>query len=221
MGGETPEELESLLEDAIVLRDSQAVADLFEPGGVVVAGRGVPAARGVAEVAGAGRRIWSRGAGYLADPRRVLRVHGLALVVGTWSVTVARRGVDGMWRYAFGVFRDAGLEEERTMHTIVVRMAADPSRTEDVVRHIRDDVVGWARSRPGFVSGQWLLATDGLRGLGVIVFDSADTAEQAAAGPRNYTRDEARAWNVDSVEVYEQVAAADQTVMAGDPSGER
>ena len=33
------------------------------------------------------------------------RDHGLALVVGARSVTVARRGDDGVWRYAFVVFR--------------------------------------------------------------------------------------------------------------------
>lgn len=213
MGGETPDELESLMEDAVVLRDAPAVADLFEPGGVLVAGRGVPAAQGVADVARAARGIWSGGGGYLADPRRLLRVPGLALVVGARSVTVGRRGVDGVWRYAFAVFGDVENEEDQTMHTVMVRMSTDPARREDVVRHLRDDVVGWVKSRPGFVSGQWLLSADGGAGGGVIVFDSADAAEQAAEGPRRYTRDEARAWNVDSVEVYEQVAAADRAAV--------
>jgi hypothetical protein len=207
-----------LLEDAVVLRDAQAVSDLFEPNGVLVAGGGV--ARGPAEAARAARSIWSGDAGYVSDPHRVLRIPGLALVAGPWSVTVARRGVDGMWRYAFAVFRDARLEEER-MHTVVVRMSTDPSRRADVVRHLRDDIVGWARTRPGFVSGQWLLAADGQHGGGVIVFDSAEAAESAARAPRDYGRDEARAWNIDSVEIYEQVAAAGEAVMAGGGPAER
>jgi hypothetical protein len=110
VGGRSPEELESLLEDAVVLHDASALADLFEAGGVLVAG--VPIARGAPQVARLARRVWAEGGGYLADPRRVLRVHDLALVPGRGSITVARRGVDGLWRYAFAVFTDAGRAEE-------------------------------------------------------------------------------------------------------------
>ena len=93
-------------------------------------------------------------------------------------------------------------------HTVVVQLSADPQRRAEVARHLREDVVPWARSRPGFVSGQWLLSADGGRAGGVLVFESAEFAEQAAQGPRGNPRDEARAWNIDSVEVYEQVAEA-------------
>ena len=105
VGGRTPEELESLLEDAVVLHDGAAVAALVERRGVLVAGPGDPAT-GRAEVARATPRLWARG--YAADPRRVLCGHGLALVVSERSVTVARRGDDGIWRYAFAVFPGPG-----------------------------------------------------------------------------------------------------------------
>lgn len=45
-------------------------------------------------------------------------------------------------------------------------------------------------------------------------FESAEAAEQAAEAPRNYARDDARAWNIESVELYEQVAAAQDTEVA-------
>jgi len=105
VGGATPEELETLLEDAFVLRDAPAVADLFEPRGLLVAGLGRPAVRGAAAVGHAAAHLWALG--YVADPRAVLQVPGLALVVGARSATVARRGVDGVWRYAFAVFADS------------------------------------------------------------------------------------------------------------------
>jgi hypothetical protein len=87
-------------------------------------------------------------------------------------------------------------------------MSTDPSRAEEVEVHFRQDIVRWARCQSGFVGGQWLRSTDGRSGLGVVVFESEAAAEAAAGGPRSYRRDEARAWNVESVTVLEQVASA-------------
>ena len=94
------------------------------------------------------------------------------------------------------------------MHTMVVQMSTDPSRPEEVARHFREDVVGWAKRQPGFVSGQWLRGADRRGGLGVVVFASEDAATSAARGPRNYARDDNRAWNIESVTVYEQLTSA-------------
>ena len=65
-----------------------------------------------------------------------------------------------------------------------------------------------ARLLPGFVSGQWLLDPGSKQGLGVVVFSSAEAAADAAGGPRGFPRDDARAWNVEDVAVYEQVSSA-------------
>jgi hypothetical protein len=94
------------------------------------------------------------------------------------------------------------------MHTMVVQMSIDPSRAEVVTRHLRDDIVSWARQQPGFVSGQWLLGPGQHDGMGVVVFASKDAATVAAQGPRNFPRDEDRAWNVEDVTIYEQVTSA-------------
>jgi hypothetical protein len=94
------------------------------------------------------------------------------------------------------------------MYTMVVRMSIDPARTEVVARHLREDIVSWARQQPGFVSGQWLLSPGDGQGMGVVVFQSRDDATTAARGPRGFPRDDARAWNVDDVTVYEQVTVA-------------
>lgn len=100
MPGRTYDELESLLEDAVLLRDRDAVAALFEPHGLLVVGD--HRARGPRGIARAAPRLWARDP-YLADPSSALRVHGLALAVGAESVTVARCGTDGLWRYPFAV----------------------------------------------------------------------------------------------------------------------
>jgi len=94
------------------------------------------------------------------------------------------------------------------MHTIVVQMSIDPSRTEIVTRHLREDIVSWARQQAGFVSGQWLLGPGQDHGMGVVVFASEDAAMAAAQGPRSFPRDEDRAWNVEDVTVYAQVTSA-------------
>ena len=94
------------------------------------------------------------------------------------------------------------------MHTMMVRMSIDPVRAEEVARHLREDVVAWARQQPGFVNGQWLRSPDGSEGIGVVVFASGDAAASAAQGPRSYPHDGSRAWNVENVTVYEQLTSA-------------
>jgi hypothetical protein len=95
------------------------------------------------------------------------------------------------------------------MHTLVVQMSTDPSRVEEVARHFREDVAGWAERQPGFVTGQWLGSPDARAGIGVVVFDSEDAANRAAQGPRSHRRDDGRAWNIEAVTVYEQLASAE------------
>ena len=94
------------------------------------------------------------------------------------------------------------------MHTMVVQMSTDPSRPEEVARHLHEDVVEWAKQQPGFISGQWLRSADKSMGMGVVVFASEEAATSAAQGPRNSPRDDERPWNLDSVTVYEQLTSA-------------
>jgi hypothetical protein len=94
------------------------------------------------------------------------------------------------------------------MQTLVVKMTTDPARSEEVSRHLREEVTAWAKRQPGFVSGEWLLSDTQDSGLGLVIFDSAEAAAQAAMGPRSSGQDDQRAWNVDTAIVYEQVASA-------------
>jgi hypothetical protein len=94
------------------------------------------------------------------------------------------------------------------MHTLVVSMATDPARSADVAMHLQNDVTVWAKRQPGFVSGEWLLNEDRDTGMGLVVFESADAANRAAAGPRHYDHDDQRGWNITGVTVYESVASA-------------
>ena len=81
VGARTPEELETLLEDAFVLHDPQALAQLFQPGATLVVGGGLPKARGRRQIARVAAQLWDSQRLYLADPRRVLQARDTALVV--------------------------------------------------------------------------------------------------------------------------------------------
>ena len=102
-GAHTPEELETLLEDAFVIRDRDALAELFEDGAVLLGGDGPREARGAQEIGRFATAMWECERTYLADPRRVLQARDTALVVGAQGINVARRGRDGAWRYAISL----------------------------------------------------------------------------------------------------------------------
>jgi len=99
-GARTPEELETLFEDAFVVRDRDALAQLFEHGAVLAADGERQEARGAAQIARFATAMWERDRTYLADSRRVLQSRDTALVVAERAINVLRRGSDGTWRYA-------------------------------------------------------------------------------------------------------------------------
>jgi hypothetical protein len=98
-GAQTPEELEMLLEDALVVGDANTLTALFEEGATLVTIIGPPA-RGGASSAQMAMVAWGRDRPYLADPQQVVIARDVALVVGKCGITVARRGGDGAWQYA-------------------------------------------------------------------------------------------------------------------------
>ncbi len=95
----TPEELETLFEDSLLLRDGAALTRLFDDGAVLVA-HDVGTARGDAASARLALATWHDDATYVADSRCVVQVHDIALIIGGPAINVARRGHDGVWRYA-------------------------------------------------------------------------------------------------------------------------
>ena len=98
-GARTPEELETLFEDALVIRDREALAELFEERAVLVAGDERPACGGE-EIARLALATWEGDHTYVADPRRVTQARDIALIVAERGINVVRRGCDGDWRYA-------------------------------------------------------------------------------------------------------------------------
>lgn len=98
-GARTPEELEMLFEDALVMRDGAALGDLFDQEALLVTG-GKDSASGARKIARLALATWHDDYPYLANPLSVSQAGDLALVVAERSVNVARRELDGSWRYA-------------------------------------------------------------------------------------------------------------------------
>lgn len=105
-GARSPEELETLFEDALVLHDAAAVEALFEPRAVLIAQGGSREAHGCADIARAMADVWVGERTYLADPRQVVQARDTALVVGDGAIHVVRRGRDRSWRYAISLLTE-------------------------------------------------------------------------------------------------------------------
>ena len=100
-GARTPEELETLFEDAFVTRDADALTTLFENDAVAVLD-GVEA-RGRAEIGRFAATAWHDERTYVANTRRVLQARETALLMAERTIGVARRGSDGAWRFAIAL----------------------------------------------------------------------------------------------------------------------
>ncbi len=95
--------------------DEDAMADLFEADAVLVTpgGRATRRHRAIGRV----REIFSsQGIDYYADPRTVLQVGDVALVLSPQATNVMRRSRDGDWRFAICCL-DAGRERESGLFT--------------------------------------------------------------------------------------------------------
>jgi hypothetical protein len=106
----TPEELETLFEDAFVTTDRSAVVRLFEDGAVLGAALGE--ARGGEQIGRLAAAMWDRDYRYLADPRRVLQARDTALVVGPRGIHVVRRSGASGWRFAISLLDAHSTEGE-------------------------------------------------------------------------------------------------------------
>jgi hypothetical protein len=112
-GARTPDDLETLLEDAFVLRNGKAIAELLEDGAVFVAD-GTREARGGPEIEHLVTEMWRRNRTYLAEPRRIVQAGNTALIMTERGANVVRRGTDGAWRYAIALLSQDHIPPRRT-----------------------------------------------------------------------------------------------------------
>lgn len=114
-GARTPEELEALFEDAFVMRDAQALSEMFTEGAVLAVGEGPDVAWRAEEIQRHATAVWEGDQTYVAGPRRVVQARDIALVLADGAINVVRRGSDGAWRYAIALlFHDPIPKKEKT-----------------------------------------------------------------------------------------------------------
>ena len=89
-----------MLEDVFVLHDHDALGPLFEPDAVLHTTESPGSARGREQIGRFVQELWDHQTTYLADPRTVVQAQATALIIGGRSISVARRGGSGSWRYA-------------------------------------------------------------------------------------------------------------------------
>lgn len=98
-GAASPEELELLLEDAILLGDAEAIGILFTHHGALAADGLFPVYRGI-EMLNILASWNEHGVGYVGGPTRIVQARRTALIIGQDAISVARRSRDGSWRFA-------------------------------------------------------------------------------------------------------------------------
>jgi ketosteroid isomerase-like protein len=101
-GARTPEELQTLLEDAFVMGERAAFDALFDDSAVLVEAGGLEV-RGGDRISRALAELGACRHTYLACPQRVLRARDTALVIADAGTHVVRRGSDGAWRAAISL----------------------------------------------------------------------------------------------------------------------
>ena len=97
-GAASPEELETLLEDAFLIHDQQALNELFAGHAVLSFADNRLDAHGRSDIAHRIAAIWDQGGGYLSHAPRVVQTGPTALVLAGPAVHVVRRSGGG-WRY--------------------------------------------------------------------------------------------------------------------------
>lgn len=107
----SPEELETLFEDAVIVRDAEALSELYEDEALWVTGTDPAGVRGRVRIARAASERWADIA-RVATPGRVLQAGGLALSIGA-GVHVLRRDPHRGWRLAISLIDGAAGRQER------------------------------------------------------------------------------------------------------------
>ena len=92
------------------------------------------------------------------------------------------------------------------MHAVVVKVTfSDVDAAEEM---LHGEVVPMVKQAPGFVAGWWTRAVDKSNGMGLMVWESEDAAEQAKQRLQTEGPGNSDAVDIESIEIREVVANA-------------
>jgi hypothetical protein len=91
------------------------------------------------------------------------------------------------------------------MHAVVVRVSI--SDFETARKGLKENVVPAVTQAPGFVAGYWTRSEDGTNGMGIILFDSQESANAAKEPIQAGATDGVTVDNVEVREVVEHASA--------------
>jgi len=94
------------------------------------------------------------------------------------------------------------------MHAMVVTVRVDPERGDEATQMLNAQVVPGAKALTGFVSGHWVRAASGDRGMGIVIFDTEANARAAADAVGGDPMPDGAPVTRESVDVYEVLAQA-------------
>ncbi|WP_435771831.1 hypothetical protein [Nocardioides sp. SYSU DS0651] len=96
------------------------------------------------------------------------------------------------------------------MTTLLLTLALDPERTEDVVERLRTELAPWLRRRPGFVTSRWLLADQQDRCTVVVEVGCGADLDHLLAAVRATHTNPARSWHCERVEAVQDLHLAER-----------
>ncbi len=67
------------------------------------------------------------------------------------------------------------------MHALVVEVDIKPGRNAEAQEGLQSSVIPEVAAAEGFVKGTWLESADGSSGMGVVIYESEETAKNAAS----------------------------------------
>jgi hypothetical protein len=79
------------------------------------------------------------------------------------------------------------------MYAVVGKWRMDPAQREEQDRILNDQIVPMVKQAPGFVSGYWGRAADGVQAVSFVVFEDQAAADGFAATVESDPEDRARA----------------------------
>ena len=87
------------------------------------------------------------------------------------------------------------------MHAVVVRVTVNDG--EAATSHLREEVVPFVKQSPGFVTAHWVRLEGSNQGASMLVFESEDTAREAAGQIKAPPNDAVVIESIDVGEVVE------------------